>query len=232
MTTPGNKSDSSRSLLEALLPKGAAELLGRTFRLELEELKHEHELAFDEFKMQLEAKLDAEISAKRADLAELVRERDAAHVDLRELRSCLAELRKDVSELRGPQGEPGTPGQDGKPGEPGRDGLPGLPGRDGQPGAPGEPGKDGIPGADGVVDISILAEAFKGIWKAGDYKRGSIATVGGSLFLALEDTSEKPETGKGWQLVVKRGRDGRDGLNGKDGAPGPRGPMGAYKGAE
>lgn len=102
-------------------------------------------------------------------------------------------------------------------------------------GKDGEPGKNGIDGLDGVgfddmtCDIrddgvylmwekgEVIKEARlpvpidRGVWKEGStYKRGECVTWGGSLFIAQEDTSDKPETGKSWRMAVKRGRDGKD----------------------
>lgn len=55
-----------------------------------------------------------------------------------------------------------------------------------------------------------LADAFKGSWMPGDYRRGHLVTMGGSLWLALADSAEKPGTGANWKMVTKRGADGRD----------------------
>ncbi len=56
-----------------------------------------------------------------------------------------------------------------------------------------------------------LADMYKGIWREGPFKRGSVVTWAGSLWLAKADTEAKPETNEDWVLVTKRGRDGRDG---------------------
>lgn len=49
-----------------------------------------------------------------------------------------------------------------------------------------------------------------GVWVEGSaYLKGDCVTWAGSLWTAQDDTSEKPETGKGWRLAVKRGRDGK-----------------------
>jgi hypothetical protein len=55
-----------------------------------------------------------------------------------------------------------------------------------------------------------LADAYKGAWLHGVYKRGMLVTQGGSLFLALKDTDSKPATSDDWKLVVKSGKDGKD----------------------
>jgi hypothetical protein len=53
-----------------------------------------------------------------------------------------------------------------------------------------------------------IADAYKGAWMIGVYKRGSLVTHSGSLFLALKDTDAKPGTDT-WKLVVKAGKDAR-----------------------
>ncbi len=98
------------------------------------------------------------------------------------------------------------------------------------PGPRGEPGRDGF----GFDDLSVVetdkgwmirfskgteVKEFRlpivtdrGVFKDGTgYRRGDGVSFGGSWFIAQEDTTEKPETGKGWRLAVKRGRDGKDG---------------------
>lgn len=105
-------------------------------------------------------------------------------------------------------------------------------GKDGQPG---KDGKDGAPGRDGVgfddldlveTDEGVLlrftrgdqVKSFRlpivvdrGVWREGQYRKGDGVTWAGSFWIAQEDTTEKPETGKGWRLAVKKGRDGKDG---------------------
>jgi hypothetical protein len=52
----------------------------------------------------------------------------------------------------------------------------------------------------------------RGVFKTGEtYRAGDGVTWAGSYWIAQEDTSEKPDGGKGWRLAVKRGRDGKDG---------------------
>lgn len=49
-----------------------------------------------------------------------------------------------------------------------------------------------------------------GVYKAGqEYRAGDGVTWGGSFWIAQEATSEKPDSGKGWRLAVKRGRDAK-----------------------
>lgn len=51
---------------------------------------------------------------------------------------------------------------------------------------------------------------YRQIWREGQYERGDTVTWGGSLWHCEETTREKPGTGKGWKLAVKRGADGKD----------------------
>lgn len=138
---------------------------------------------------------------------------------------------------RGEKGDRGDPGRDGV-GEKGERGDPGMDGRDGAPGGDGAPGRDGAPGLDGLGfdDMSEeLAEdgrtiirryargdvvkefrhtfavvLDRGVWRDGPYERGDGVTWAGSFWIAQEDTSAKPDSGSGWRLAVKRGRDGRN----------------------
>ncbi|WP_051469627.1 hypothetical protein [Chelativorans sp. J32] len=53
----------------------------------------------------------------------------------------------------------------------------------------------------------------RGVYKAGStYQAGDGVTYGGSFWIAQEETAEKPDSGKGWRLAVKRGRDGKNAL--------------------
>jgi hypothetical protein len=119
----------------------------------------------------------------------------------------------------------------------GRDGAPGQPGINGKDGINGINGKNGfalehfdtemLPDGKTVLfkfksgDVEEIHELFfpivvdKGVWSPGPYLKGDAVTFAGSLFIAQEDTTEKPETGKGWRLAVKRGRDGKPGKDGK-----------------
>lgn len=109
------------------------------------------------------------------------------------------------------------------------------------PGPAGKPGRDGFGFDDmemvetekGVFLRFTKGEAVKefrlpivtdrGVYKeAIDYRKGDGVTYGGSFWIAQGDTHEKPDSGKGWRLAVKKGRDGKDG-----GTPPstPRGPV-------
>lgn len=59
---------------------------------------------------------------------------------------------------------------------------------------------------------ATIADFYKGVWAPGTHHRGSLVTWGGSLWLALKETTAKPDTkdSDDWKLVVKRGRDGKD----------------------
>jgi len=56
-----------------------------------------------------------------------------------------------------------------------------------------------------------LADSYRGVWRDRPHKAGDAVTHGGSLWIALRDTKEKPESGDDWRLAVKKGRDGKDG---------------------
>jgi hypothetical protein len=104
----------------------------------------------------------------------------------------------------------------------------GKDGATGKDGANGSDGQDGVGFDDMTCDVrddgvylvwekgEVIKEARlpvpidRGVWKEGSYKRGESVTWGGSFWIAQEDTTEKPETGKGWRLAVKKGRDGKD----------------------
>ncbi|MFC6486936.1 hypothetical protein [Nitratireductor sp. GCM10026969] len=120
----------------------------------------------------------------------------------------------------------------GERGDPGRDG------RDGQDGKDGKKGKDGVDGLgfddmteeladDGRTIIrryvrgdrvkefrhSMAVVLDRGVFKEGTkYTAGDGVTWAGSFWIAQKTTTEKPDTGNGWRLAVKRGRDGKDGI--------------------
>jgi hypothetical protein len=53
----------------------------------------------------------------------------------------------------------------------------------------------------------------RGVYKEGQvYKQGDCVTWGGSLWIAQHDNPQKPESGNGFRLAVKKGRDGKDGV--------------------
>ena len=101
----------------------------------------------------------------------------------------------------------------------------GIDGKDGAPGAPGlgfddlDVVHDGernltlrFMRGDQIREFSIVLPAVldRGVWREGEYQKGDAVTWAGSLWIAQQDTSEKPDAGKGWRLAVKRGRDGKD----------------------
>lgn len=50
-----------------------------------------------------------------------------------------------------------------------------------------------------------------GVFQTGRvYRKGDGVSYAGSFFIAQEETTDKPETGKSWRLAVKRGRDRTD----------------------
>lgn len=140
----------------------------------------------------------------------------------------------------GAAGRPGERGLQGEPGRDGRDGLPGVPGRPGEKGVDGVDGKDGRDGADGkdglgFEDLNVEYDGerglllrfacgelvkefrftlpgiiYRGVWKEGAFAKGDAVTWGGSMWIAMEDTSEQPEKSAAWRLAVKRGDKGKD----------------------
>lgn len=134
----------------------------------------------------------------------------------------------------------------------GYDGLPGSNGKDGVPGADGKNGRDGIDGF-GFDDLSVEHNGLRkvtlkftkgervktfdinvpvvldaGVYKSGvEYKAGDGVTFGGHYWIAENDNPEgKPDTGKGWRMAVRKGRDGKDGIAGERGERGPEGRAG------
>lgn len=106
----------------------------------------------------------------------------------------------------------------------------------GKDGAPGKDGADGVGFDDMSCEIrddgvylvwekgELVKEARipipmdRGIYKQGQtYRAGDGVTWGGSFWIAQEETAEKPDTGKGWRLAVKKGRDGKDAADPKKG---------------
>ncbi len=66
--------------------------------------------------------------------------------------------------------------------------------------------------------------AYCGVWKAGEsYLKGDRVTWSGSLFIARQDTTDKPETSAAWQLAVKHGKEGKPGPEGQKGIDGRHG---------
>ena len=55
-----------------------------------------------------------------------------------------------------------------------------------------------------------LVDSYAGTWHPREHQRGNTVTWGGSLWLAMRDTTSKPGGGDDWKLVVKRGADGKD----------------------
>lgn len=101
-------------------------------------------------------------------------------------------------------------GKDGKDGEPGRDGL-------GFDDMRMEEREDGcylvFERGEIVKEFRLPVVIDRGVYSAGKvYRKGDGVTWAGSFWIAQEDTSEKPDTGKGWRLAVKKGRDGKDGV--------------------
>jgi hypothetical protein len=104
----------------------------------------------------------------------------------------------------------------------------------GKDGAPGRDGKDGadfsdvtfeydgertltIRGKGGEITKRLPIPIDRGYWKKGVYEKGDIVTEGGTAYIALKDTSEKPDLSSAdWRILARKGRDGKDGRNGID----------------
>lgn len=121
----------------------------------------------------------------------------------------------------------------------------------GKDGAAGANGKDGADGRDGfgfddltfeqagersavlrfakgerVKEFAITLPGFvdRGVWKDAEaYQPGDGVTYGGSFWIAQAGADGRPDTGKGWRLAVKKGRDGKDGRDGEKGLQGAEG---------
>jgi hypothetical protein len=159
--------------------------------------------------------------------------RDGASLD--DIDAVLAPIREQLVELAArPESQPG------------RDGLPGVPGPAGRDGLPGKDGVDGL----GFDDIQVLYDGqrkftfkiargervrefafvvplaiYREVFKEGTlYVTGDLVSFGGSIWHAMEPTTEKPGTGsKKWRLACKHGRDGHDGAKGDKGEKGDPG---------
>jgi hypothetical protein len=107
----------------------------------------------------------------------------------------------------------------------------GRDGKDGENGSDGNPGRDGM----GFDDLDILYDGNRelmfrlsknGVVKdfkfkvpvmiyrevfteANTYEKGDSVSFGGSIWVAMKDTSIRPGTNTDWRLAVKRGVDGK-----------------------
>ena len=104
----------------------------------------------------------------------------------------------------------------------------------GKDGAPGRDGKDGADFSDvrfehdgertikaigkgGEIAYRFPVPIDRGYWREGRYEKSDVVTEGGTAYIALEDTSEKPsQQSKAWRILARKGRDGKDGRNGID----------------
>ncbi|MCO6386232.1 hypothetical protein [Aliihoeflea sp. 40Bstr573] len=147
-----------------------------------------------------------DITALMGHIAPVIREFTEGLVD--PIAARMAAVEKTVKDFRVPKD--GEKGQDGKDGRDGVDGL-GFDDLDVV--------HDGARGftfrfarGDQVKEFPFTLPVVldKGVYKAGDdYEPGDGVTYGGSFWIAQEKTAEKPDSGKGWRLAVKRGRDGK-----------------------
>jgi hypothetical protein len=199
--------------------------------------------------------VEAELRLARAELERtcerIEQQRRDFAVWLEQIKQSKIELRGEPGE-RGQDGAAGAAGERGPEGAPGRDGRDGM---QGPIGAAGKDGCNGIDGKDGLgfnnarhfaddkhfgVEFLIgdqvvyrcawprptLADYHCGPYRAGSkYARGQCATFGGSTFLCVRDTEQKPETDD-WLLIVKHGLPGRNGKDGERGEVGPQGRSG------
>lgn len=120
---------------------------------------------------------------------------------------------------------------------------PPMPGRDGRDGLRGEDGKDGKDGEAGFsledfsaetsedgrtltlrfqrgelkkeFNLKLRAMNYRMIWEQGTYQQDDVVTLGGSSWIAMRETTERPGTpgvDTGWKLMIKEGRPGKDGV--------------------
>lgn len=121
----------------------------------------------------------------------------------------------------------------------GKDGAPGQPGRDGQDGVGFDDLEFTSDGGRNFMVRFVKGERIKefpfrlpvvldaGIWNPEKaYEKGDAVSFGGSIWIAQEDTRQKPEHGGSWRLGVKHGRDGKAGKDGAKGDPGEPGRSG------
>lgn len=109
---------------------------------------------------------------------------------------------KDLGQFVGADGKDGAHGRDG------RDGL-GFETLDFSEDADGRPvavfSRDGV-----SKSVTLPCIVDRGPFRSGQsYRKGDCVSYGGSLWIAQEETGEKPDGGKGWRLAVKKGRDAR-----------------------
>lgn len=65
---------------------------------------------------------------------------------------------------------------------------------------------------DVVKSIVLPGIVDRGPYRSGEtYQKGDAVSYGGSLWIAQDETFEKPDGGSGWRLAIKKGRDGKDG---------------------
>ncbi len=166
--------------------------------------------------------------------------------DIAALRERVAVM-ESRAPIPGPLGPIGPAGEKGDRGDAGPAGAPGLDGKDGADGLNGKDGADGFGledfeetlEEDGRVIVRrygqgervkefkhrVPALIYRGVFVHGKaYESGDAVTFGGCVWIAKQDTSDKPGEGPtGWQMAVKTGREGRPGAAGKDGKDGLNG---------
>ena len=102
-------------------------------------------------------------------------------------------------------------GADGKDGERGQDGADGL-GFDDMDFETDEHGRVTAKfwRGDVVKSVRLPGIVDRGPYRSGEkYIKGDAVSYGGSLWIAQDDTEDKPDGNKSWRLAVKKGRDGK-----------------------
>lgn len=62
-----------------------------------------------------------------------------------------------------------------------------------------------------VAELEATPLDFTGPYETGrEYRKNQLCVDGGSLWIALRTTTQRPGDGDGWCLCAKRGRDGKD----------------------
>lgn len=110
-------------------------------------------------------------------------------------------------------------GENGKDGADGRDGVDGLGFDDLSAEYDGERTvtlkmKRGEQVKEFAFEMPVVID--RGVYREGEaYAKGDAVTWAGSVWIAQKATDQKPDSGDGWRLAVKRGRDGKPGKDGE-----------------
>ncbi len=142
----------------------------------------------------------------------------------------LAEAAKNLTHATGPEGKAGKDGKDGAQGERGLAGPRGVLGPVGPEGIPGVDGQHGVDGAQGIPgergEIGPVGPSgsrgergldgaqgdgfrWRGQWTKGVvYSPLDVVQFEGSSWVATSETSAKPGSGPGWDILARKGEDG------------------------